>query len=145
MSLLDEANRWSALRAYLLHECEQLVAWKLLTDSVSLGYSIVVGFSGFYLRERMGSMNMNMGRQATLNISVNTDSDVQDHSDKDDFVKRQRLSKDNDGTQAQDIVSPPPPVNPLRLAFAKGNRRSGIGGVGHGPNATVRWLFTFAL
>jgi MHS family proline/betaine transporter-like MFS transporter len=104
----------SALRAYLTHE--QLVSWGWRIPFLS---GIVVSFSGFYLRSH-GEHEHEHGTSG--HMPVNTDSDVQDqdHSDEHHFVN----DSDNVGTRAQDIVSPPPPVNPLRLAFAKGNRRA---------------------
>jgi MHS family proline/betaine transporter-like MFS transporter len=87
---------------------EQLESWGWRLPFLS---GIVVSFSGFYLRS-----HGDHGHAPAGHTPVDTNPETEDHSDEDDFV--------NDDSQARELASSPPPVNPLRLAFAKGNRRA---------------------
>lgn len=87
---------------------EQLESWGWRLPFIS---GIVVSFSGFYLRSHGDHEHA-----PTSHVPVDTDPEAEDHSGEDRFA--------NNDTHARDLASSPPPVNPLRLAFAKGNRRA---------------------
>jgi MHS family proline/betaine transporter-like MFS transporter len=90
---------------------EQLESWGWRLPFLS---GIVVSFSGFYLRA-----HGDQGYAPAGHSPVDTNPEAEDHSGEADFDT-------NDDTQARDLTTspPPPPVNPLRLAFAKENRRA---------------------
>jgi MHS family proline/betaine transporter-like MFS transporter len=93
----------SLLRSILT--LEQLETWGWRLPFLS---GIVVSFSGFYLRNH--GEEHGHGGPPSGHVAANADANVEDHS--------------GEGQDAPVVTATPAPVNPIRLAFSKSNRRA---------------------